>query len=185
MLFGTDIDYEAMAKDPALACSFEEVWNLHASIYHENLTEEQMTEIKETVKENPGLEGTTEGGTGEASSVCCKLFVAEVNGEVDIKKAGKDNYQPVEKGTEIEVGDEIVTGDGSSVVIAKVCTDSPDLASIALVSENTLWRLESIEGGMANVYIDPGVAQVSVKQLEQFETDFQVSTPRLTCATRG
>lgn len=38
---------------------------------------------------------------------------------------------------------------------------------------------------VAEVKIDPGVCSVSVKQLAQFETDFQVSTPRLTASVKG
>ncbi|MBI5228029.1 hypothetical protein HY988_05560 [Candidatus Micrarchaeota archaeon] len=184
MLFGSEIDYEAMAMDPSFACSFSEMWELQSSISGENLNEQGKTELIKIKTKAPDFEAPPADGEVSAQANCCKIFIAEVKGVAD-KKSGNGNFEPLEKGAEINVGDVIVTDKDSSVVLYIVCSDDPDNAHMAIMQAASKWTIKGIEGSDIKIDMDPGVAHTSVKELEQFETDFQVSTPRLTCSVRG
>ncbi len=111
------------------------------------------------------------------------IIFVEANGEVDVRPSAKDKWVAATKGMRIPAGAKVCTGAGSSAAIAFGTN------SVALVSECSVCEVRAFEMRgeelVANIYIDPGVAKVNVKQLAQFHTDFQVSTPRMTCSVRG
>jgi len=111
------------------------------------------------------------------------IVVQEVKGEVDVRTGPKEKWVPAVAGMRIPVGSKICTGIESGAVV------SFGTNSVALVSECTVCSIQTFEMRgeelVAGIHLEPGVAQVSVKQLAQFHTDFQVSTPRLTCSVRG
>ncbi|MEK7866217.1 MAG: hypothetical protein AAB434_06000, partial [Planctomycetota bacterium] len=111
------------------------------------------------------------------------IVVKEVKGEAEVQTAPKTNWLPLTPGLKLSPGAKICTGiDGEAVLLFGT-------NSVAIVTEVSTFEIRSfgMKGDelVAEAFIDPGVAHVSVKQLEQFETDFQVSTPRLTCSVRG
>lgn len=111
------------------------------------------------------------------------IYIVEVEGEVDVQFAPKEAWMPAVKGAKLAVGSKVMSGIGGKAVLAFGSN------SVAQVDEATSFEIRSfgMQGDklVANVYIDPGVAHVALKQLAQFQTDFQVSTPRLTCSVRG
>lgn len=111
------------------------------------------------------------------------IVVMEVTGEVDVRNTPGEKWGPAAAGQRLSVGAKICTGVGSSTVVAFGTN------SVALVTEATLFEIRryAMDGDklVAQVFIDPGVTRVSVKQVAQFQTDFQVSTPRLTCSVKG
>lgn len=112
------------------------------------------------------------------------IVVRDVQGEADLAVAGeKRRWVPVEKGMVLPVGSQLATGVGASVWLAFGAN------SVAFIRETTIVRIEAfrMEGDelVARVFIDPGVASVSIVQRQQFLTDFRVSTPRLTASIRG
>ncbi len=92
----------------------------------------------------------------------------------------------VQKGQVLQAGDEIYTGKDSQVVVAFIDCGygNGDDVGIAIIQSGSMGKIIA-ENGKPAIYLEPGVATVSVKQLEQFQTDFQVSTPRLVCGVRG
>lgn len=111
------------------------------------------------------------------------IVVQDVQGEVDVQADAKAAWTPAAKGTKLAPGARVCTGIGGQALLAFGAN------SVAIVSEATMFEIRSfgMKGDelVAEAYIDPGIAHVSVKQVEQFQTDFQVSTPRLTCSIRG
>lgn len=111
------------------------------------------------------------------------ITVQDVRGEADSRPQAGSPWTPIEKGTALPVGAEVCTGAGASVWLAFGTN------SVALVRESTMFRVESfgMEGDslVARVWLDPGVASVSIVQRQQFLTDFEVSTPRVTASIRG
>ncbi|GEM_PF-1797508 len=111
------------------------------------------------------------------------IVVQEVRGEVEVQTAPKTKWIVPTNGLKLSPGAKLCTGvDGQAVVTFGA-------NSVAIVTEASMFEIRSfgMKGDelVAEAFIDPGVAHVSVKQLEQFQTDFQVSTPRLTCSVRG
>jgi hypothetical protein len=96
--------------------------------------------------------------------------------------AGKAWTTPA-KGTKVPIGVKVCTGAGAEAVIGFGTT------GIAIIGENTMLRVDqcAVLGSsvVIRLFIDPGLATASVKKLASFATDFQVSTPRLTCSVRG
>ena len=115
--------------------------------------------------------------------VSLDILVQEVQGEVDVRPSAKEKWVPAAKGMKLPPGAKLCTGVGSGVAV------SFGTNSVALVSECTVCEIRTFEMRgedlVASIHLDPGRAKVSVKQLAQFHTDFQVSTPRLTCSVRG
>ncbi|MEK7866218.1 MAG: hypothetical protein AAB434_06005 [Planctomycetota bacterium] len=115
--------------------------------------------------------------------VSLEIVVQEVQGEVDVRPSAKDKWVAATKGMKLAPGAKVCTGVTSGVAI------SFGTNSVALVSECTVCNIKTFEMRgeelVAGIHLEPGIAKVTVKQLEQFHTDFQVSTPRLTCSVKG
>ncbi len=111
------------------------------------------------------------------------IVVQDAQGEVDVRVSARDKWLPASKGMRLAVGSRLCTGVESGVVV------SFGTNSVALVSACSMCEIQAFEVRgeelVAKIHIEPGVAQVNVKQLPQFHTDFQVSTPRMTCSVRG
>lgn len=112
-----------------------------------------------------------------------EIVVQEVRGEVEVQAAPGTKWMAAKAGQRLAAGAKIVTGVGGEAVILFGAN------SVAIVTEASIFEIRSfgMKGDelVAEAFIDPGVAHVSVKQLAQFQTDFQVSTPRLTCSVKG
>lgn len=112
-----------------------------------------------------------------------EIVVQEVQGEVDVRTSAKEKWIAATKGMSLAPGAKFCTGVGSAVAIAFGTN------SVALVAECSVCEIRAFEVRgeelVANIRLEPGTAQVHVKQLAQFHTDFQVSTPRLTCSVKG
>lgn len=112
-----------------------------------------------------------------------EIVIQEVQGEVDVQTSPKEKWGAARPGARIPVGSKICTGVGSSAAV------SFGTNSVAIISECTVCDIQAFEVRgeelVARILLDPGVARVNVRQLAQFHTDFQVSTPRLTCSVRG
>ncbi len=111
------------------------------------------------------------------------IVVVESMGEVDVRPSAKGEWAAASKGMKLGAGAKVCTGVGSSAAIAFGTN------SVALLAECSVCEVRAFEMRgeelVASIHIDPGVAKVNVKQLALFHTDFQVSTPRLTCSVRG
>ncbi|MEK7866548.1 MAG: hypothetical protein AAB434_07670 [Planctomycetota bacterium] len=120
-------------------------------------------------------------GLPEGASLA--IVVREVRGEADVCFDPRSAWGPAVKGMSVPVGSQFCTGAGASVWLAF------GKNSVALVREGSLFRIDAfgMEGDelVARVFIDPGIASVSVVQQQQFLTDFEVSTPRMTASIRG
>lgn len=112
-----------------------------------------------------------------------EISLLDVQGEADVQLAANAKFDPAAKGAKLPVGASVVTGTGGMVTLGFGTN------SVAVVRQETTFTVRSfaMQGGrlVANVFINPGVCNVSVKQLPQFITDFTVSTPRLTASVRG
>lgn len=161
-------------------------WNVKQIIgADEYLSEPSVfTEISTTPLKFPEAKASCDTNGTVRSGDPCKIIITELKGEVDVRLPGGD-FEPATPGMELPAGATIVTGTGGGAVVAFGTN------SVALVRETTMFRIDKWEcpgpnnEAKAEVFIDPGVCHVSVKQLEQFKTDFRVSTPRLTCGGRG
>lgn len=174
-LSGTEIDYEVMDEDPAKGCSLNELLNIEAFVSGENKTGE-IVDQGDVRFAPPGTQ--VENSDTER---CCEIIVADVTGAVEMKDGTRITHD-----MRLNVGDKLYTVD-SLIVIGIVCNDDPNNVKMFVVNadEPTEISIELGSDGKPVVVTDPGVAQTSVKQLPMFETDFQVSTPRLTCSVRG
>lgn len=184
ILYGTEIDYEPMDLSQELGCSFSEMWNLLSTIAHEDLSGERVVATDQISKEIAPPAATPADQKNTAD--CCTMMIAEVKGEADVRHNGKTS--PAVKGQILSMGDEIITGDDSEVSVALFnCNygDNENNYGLALVRSDSMGSIAKTSDGRPTIFFDPGVANVSVKELQTFETDFQVSTPRLTCSTRG
>lgn len=186
-LYGTEIDYASSSlMDSAYECSHDEMWSLLSFISGEDTAAEateNIGELREVVPE-PAMPETNPDET-VTSVDCCQIMIVEVKGEASLKKG--DVVVPAEKGQILDVGDEIYTGEDSQVVVAFIgCGygDNEDDVGIAIVQSEHKGEIID-QGGKPAVSFDPGVATVSVYRYAIFETDFQVSTPRLTCSVKG
>jgi hypothetical protein len=177
-LEGTDIDYFAYDLSSDNGCSKEELFALG------DYVSGRTTALGGGTIVPPAGPGTKPPEPGTApGKVCCEMIVATVEGVVETKDG-----TPVEKGMVVNFGDQFYVEEGGSLVIGIVCSDDPDnvrVIGVYEVSEITQVTVTEGPDGKPTVKRDPGVASVSVKQLPAFETDFQVSTPRLTCSVRG
>ncbi len=112
-----------------------------------------------------------------------EIRVQEVTGEVEYQAAPKTAWKTAQVGDLLPVGAKLCTGVESSAALAFGTN------SVALLREASLLDINAfgMQGDqlVAQVMIDPGVCTVSFKQLATFQTDFQVSTPRLTASVRG
>ncbi|GEM_PF-3857079 len=112
-----------------------------------------------------------------------EIRVQEVKGEVEYQAAPKTEWKVAQVGDILPVGTKLCTGVDSGAVLAFGTN------SVAMLQQASMMNIAAFEMKgdelVAQVKIDPGVCSVSVKQLAQFQTDFQVSTPRLTASVRG
>ncbi|MDO8617990.1 MAG: hypothetical protein Q7N87_03865 [Candidatus Uhrbacteria bacterium] len=171
-ILGSDIDYEALDENSGKACSLDEM--------KAALTFVSARDSTATGTPQPPLSPKTELKTSPAPN-CCEIIVAKVVGAVETK-AGK----AVAADDRLKIGDKLYTVDGL-LIIGVVCSDDPENVKMFVVEadEPTEISVEQGADGKPVIKTDPGVANVSIKELPQFETDFQVSTPRLTCSVRG
>lgn len=116
-------------------------------------------------------------------SASLDIVLQEVQGEVEVRLSEKEKWTAATKGLKVRPGAKLCTGVGSGAALAFGSN------SVVLISECTILTIQAFEMRgdklVASVHLDPGVAKVSVKQLAQFHTDFQVSTPRQTCSVKG
>lgn len=115
--------------------------------------------------------------------VSLAIVVQEVQGEVDVRTPAQEGWVPARAGMRIPVGSKLCTGVESGAVVS-FGTNSVAIVSACSICEIRTFEMRG-EELVARVHIEPGIAKVNVKQLAQFHTDFQVSTPRLTCSVRG
>ncbi len=184
ILYGTDIDYVPMDMSQELGCSFSEMWNLLSEISHEDLSQERANISAQITDEISPPDADKTEIKNEPN--CCTIMIVEVTGEADVRRDGKAS--PATKGQILNDGDEIITGDNSHVSVAFLnCHFGDDTSDygLAVIQSDSMGRITKTSDGKPSISFDPGVAHVSVKELQTFETDFQVSTPRLTCAVRG
>lgn len=186
ILYGTEIDYAPMDLSQDLGCSFSDMWNILSDISHEDLSKEREDASAQISNEiSPPKAATTAEGNNRPD--CCTIMIVEIKGEVDVKHKGGD-FSPAKKGQILSMDDEIVTGDDSQVGIAFLnCHFGDDTSDygFSMIQSDSMGKITKDKDGKPSIFFDPGVAHVSVKELQTFETDFQVSTPRLTCSTRG
>jgi len=113
-----------------------------------------------------------------------EIFVISVQGEVDVQ-VGNGRWEPLRPGITIRPGNQrvrICAGKGAQAAVAF------GTEKVKIVGQESVVTIEAeVQGDHTErkVTQDPGVGTVSVKQLPQFQSDFQVSTPRLTVSTRG
>jgi len=165
---GTDLDYEVIDDDPDKACSLNELQNISSFISGSGATAERQ-------------DTSTVPGTVEKDSNCCEIIVAKVTGAVETKTGDR-----VASDMRLAVGDKLYTVD-AQLIIGVVCDDDPTNVKMFVIEadEPTEISIEVGADGQPTVSQDPGTATVSIKELPAFATDFQVSTPRLTCSVRG
>lgn len=164
-----------------LECSFAEMWDIFSIVTGDNPGGEKTLKL-------PTLSSPTPANSAkEEQNACpCQIMIVEVKGEADLRRADGE-FLTAEKGQLLEPGDAIYTGENSQVTVAFFnCGfgNGNDDVGIAIIKASQMGKIIQKDGKPA-VFFDPGVATVSVKQLAQFQTDFQVSTPRLTCSVRG
>lgn len=177
---GTSIDDPSIDTAP-LECSFAETWDLLSAVTHEDFSREKTTALRAVPTPAPSVSDTEV----EEEECPCQIMIVEVKGEADVKRG--DDLLPAEKEQILQQGDEIYVGEGGQVVVAFInCKfgKNADDVGIAIIKGGQMGKIIEKDGKPA-VFFDPGVATVSVKQYAQFATDFQVSTPRLTCSVRG
>lgn len=175
----TEIDYELYDLPKSLECSTEEFFGLRDQLMGRASAGSSASGTggplppKEPKSEAPAAT-TTQG-------ICCEIIVADVVGAVETRKG-----EAISHDQRLGIGDKLYAFD-ATVVIGVVCSDDPDNVKIFVIEVDEPSEISIVEGpdGKPTVVKDPGVATVSVKELPQFETDFQVSTPRLTCSVRG
>ncbi|MDO8626322.1 MAG: hypothetical protein Q7K39_02595 [Candidatus Magasanikbacteria bacterium] len=177
-LSGTDVDYEFLEADPKLACSESEVANILAFVSGQN------SGVKDSSASTPTAKPPTpktESEINPTAADCCEIIVASVVGAIETKSG-----QSIGVDDRLQVGDKLYTVDGE-LVIGVICDDDPNNVKIFVVSASEPTEISIIKGadGKPAVKTDPGEAKTSIKQLPQFATDFQVSTPRLVCSVRG
>ncbi|MBI4450434.1 FecR domain-containing protein [Candidatus Woesearchaeota archaeon] len=104
------------------------------------------------------------------------VVIQDVQGEAEAFINGE--WVAVVKGMQLEIGSKVVTGENGSIAVL-VGTEK-----VCLLQGGTLGTVVE-KDGKADIDGEPKPAQTSLKQLESFATDPQVSTPRLVCAVRG
>ena len=170
---GDSIDYESFGLFTSLGCSLPEL--LELSGYSPGTA---SSGGKAEVPKVPAQEEST-----AENEVCpCKAFIASQAGVVETKEGKQMN-----PGDELAIGDKLYAFD-ADITIAVLCGDDLNNIKIFVIKageETVEISIAEGEDGKPAVEQDPGTATVSVKELAQFETDFQVSTPRLTCSVRG
>ncbi len=185
-LSGTTLDYAPLDMNPTLECSLGEMWDLLEFIAHEDVSREKASSLNAySAWTGQPPAASTRSATGEEEDCPCQIMIVEVKGEADVKRG--DELMTAEKEMMLEQGDEVYVGENSQVVVAFFnCGFGPEGADIgiAIISAKHMGKITTKNGKPA-VFLDPGVAQVSVKTLSQFQTDFQVSTPRMVCGVRG
>ncbi len=121
--------------------------------------------------------------TSSTATPSTEVSIQSVKGEVEMESSAGKAWVTPAKGTMVPIGVKVCTGSGAEAVIGFGTT------GIAILGENSVLRVDQCAVQGSNVVIrlsiDPGVATASVKKLAAFGTDFQVSTPRLTCSVRG
>lgn len=163
----------------SLECSSSETWDLLSLITHDDLSKEKIPTLPPPVTPAPT------DAEEETEECPCQIMIVEVKGEADVKRG--DELLTAEKEQILQPGDEIYVGEGGQVVVAFINCGfgkNADDVGIAIVKGGQMGKIIQ-KDGKAAVFFDPGVASVSIKQYPQFATDFQVSTPRLTCSVRG
>lgn len=118
-----------------------------------------------------------------ATTPSAEVSIQSVKGDVDMESAAGKAWTAAAKGTKVPIGVKVCTGSGAEVVIGF------GTSGIAIIGENSMLRVDqcAVQGSsvVIRLFVDPGVATASVKRQAMFSTDFQVSTPRLTCSVRG
>ncbi|MEW6035772.1 MAG: hypothetical protein AB1529_04110 [Candidatus Micrarchaeota archaeon] len=180
-MHGTPVDYGAFDLPKEYECSGDEFLALRDQIAGKTAggmlkipVDEEMIysvpefELNETPPEN-----------------CCSITVIEVEGEAEVGHL-KKNWTTINRGDVLQVEDTIVTGEDGQVAVGFLnCTKGGAGDSVMIVRSSSLVTIKAVGGEQVEVFVDPGISHVSVKQLAQYQTDFQVSTPRLTCSVRG
>jgi hypothetical protein len=171
-MHGTWVDYGSYELPKERECTFDEFLVLKDNISGKTTT---IGDGKIKPPEVPENDTVTE-------ECPCIIMIGQVKGEVDVRIDGK--WITAEKGQILEVGDMVATGEDSEVVLYFYNCPPDGTGGVAIIGSNSVGEIEEKDGIMG-VSVDPGVATVSVKQLPQFQTDFQVSTPRDVCSVRG
>ncbi|MBI4470495.1 MAG: RHS repeat protein [Acidobacteria bacterium] len=107
-----------------------------------------------------------------------RVVIGEVEGDADVKR-GDGKFETAEEGMVLGPGDTIYTGYGSKVVVRV------DECLIWNIPEVSTAKIIEITATEITTQQEPGVADVGLKQLPVFGSDFQTSTPRLDIAVRG
>ncbi len=113
-----------------------------------------------------------------------EITIQQVQGEeVEFRTDSKSPWEAAAPGKKLRAGSQVCTGVSSEVIL------SFGDGSAAIVRELSMLTVIAFElrGDelIAQVKINPGVCEVSVKELPQYRTNFEVSTPRLTASVRG
>ncbi len=175
ILRANDMDYESYGLSQSLGCSTDELLRLAGS--------SSSTAAPSGGK--PAPTGGPKEGTKSTAEVeepwCCTVYIAKQAGAVE-----NENGEQMNPGDTLQAGDRIYASD-ADITIAVECSDDPGNVKIFVIKAGEPTEISIVEGedGKPEVVQDPGTAKVSVKELAQFATDPQVSTPRLTCSVRG
>ena len=192
-LYSSDLDYEAMGENPAQACSFCEIWQLQSYLYNE--TSEEAPEecrLREAIDNRMLIENITVPATN--SSPCFGIiFEIKINESgssnesergADIRNGNDTTWHHAEKNQKLFLGGEIQTGLDTEVMIVYQC--GKNVLGASLVRPDTLLRITELSEDGVRVFIDPAVTTSAVKQLPQFQADFQVAPPNeASCGVRG
>jgi hypothetical protein len=178
-LFGGSLtDYQLYGFPKGMECTTEELFSIRDFIAGRTTTvgNGTVTPPQEPETEQP------ETTTGEDCP--CTIVVGQVTGEVDVEINGE--WKTAEKGQVLKAGDKVSTGEDSEIVLYfyNCEIELGVVDEVAIIGSNSIGELQDKDGKLS-LYTDPGVATVSVKQLPQFQTDFQVSTPRDCASVRG
>ena len=179
-LFGGSLtDYPLYGFPRSMECSTEELFSIRDFVAGRTTTIQPYGEIPQPP---PG-----QNETGEPDEECpCVIMVGQVDGEVDVEVDGE--WKTAEKGQVLGPGDKIATGENSQIVLYFYNCDFAGAEGVrdevAIIGSSSLGELGE-EDGKQTLSVDPGVTISSVKQYPQFQTDFQVSTPRDCASVRG
>ena len=130
-------------------------------------------------------------GLGSASQAFARSTAAEaiiVKGDVLAKLPEESNAQPLQKGSTVEVGSTITTGDSSGLLMSAF----PGSAIRVLESNEIILkeadlekRGETVLGRKAVLDLRRGAVQVALEKREDGPVDFTVTTPQCVAAARG
>ena len=111
------------------------------------------------------------------------VSLKNISGEIEIKRAGQEEWINATKDIELQDGDLIATGFSSSVLL-----HFPD-GSTAQLNEITQLKVESLftEDGKprTDLRLRTGGLKANISKVPQVESDFKVTTPVSTIGVRG